>query len=109
MKKPLILLASLVLATVCQAAAWTDELTVSSAFTEAKTDLIVVYTSGGTTYTPGCQANAWIFTADTNARGNRAYATVLSALATGKKIKFWYTDACSTWSFHEGTSVMLVN
>lgn len=109
MKKTAFLLSLFILSSACQADGWTGELSVASAFTEAKTDLLVVYTSGGSGYTPGCSVNAWIFTADTAARGNRGYATVLAALATGKKIKFWYRDSCAIWSFHEATSVMLVN
>lgn len=94
---------------ISQAAGWTAELTVTSVFTEASTDLIVAYTSGGQVYAAGCAANSWIFPASTTARASRGYATLLSAVATGKKIKFWFSDTCGTWGFHEGTSVMLVN
>lgn len=96
-------------ASFSQAAGWSAELTVTSVFTEASTDLIVVYTSGGGVYATGCAANSWIFPASTTARASRGYATLLAAVATGKKIKFWFSDTCSTWGFHEGTSVMLVN
>jgi len=92
-----------------QAAGWSAELTVTSVFTEAGTDLVVVYTSGGQVYAAGCAANSWIFPASTTARASRGYATLLAAVATGKKIKFWFSDTCGTWGFHEGTSVMLVN
>jgi hypothetical protein len=94
---------------VCRAAGWTPDLTVNSAFTEGNTDLLVVYTSNGTVYTSGCSANAWTFNADTDARRSRAYATILSALASGKKLRFWYSDTCGPWSYHNATSVMIVN
>jgi hypothetical protein len=108
MKRMLCLLTLLSGATVCGAAGWTSELTVPSAFTE-NSDLVVVYTVDAGVYTPGCVADAWIFRADTDARRGRGYATVLTALATGKKIRFWFNDICSTWNFHDATAVMLVN
>jgi hypothetical protein len=92
-----------------QAGGWTGELTVVSVFTEATTDVIVVYTSGGQVYAPGCAANAWVFPASTTARASRGYATLLAAVATGKKIKFWFSDTCGIWGYHDGTSVMLIN
>ena len=100
---------ALTLSTTANAAGWTGDLTVTSAFTEATTDLIVIYTSGGTGYTAGCIPNTWIFTASTSARGVRGYATVLLAIASGKKVRFWYSDTCATWSYHEATTVMVVN
>ena len=90
------------------AAGWTPALTVTEAFTE-NSDLIVIYTSDGGGYTSGCAANSWIFVADNDARRGRAYATVLAAIATGKKLQFWYADSCAVWGFHQATSVKLVN
>lgn len=95
----------------CQAvmaAGWSGDLTVTATFTE-DSDLIVIATSGGGVYTSGCAANAWIFTTTTDARRARAYATILAALAAGKTIKLWYTDACTTWGYHEAKSVQILN
>ena len=109
MKKLGLSLITLVFSAACHAGGWSGELTVASTFTEAATDTVAVYTTGGIVYSPGCVANAWIIPADTTARANRAYATILTALATGKKIRFWYQDACSTFTYHAGTSLYLVN
>jgi hypothetical protein len=91
------------------AAGWSADLTVVNAFVEGNTDLIVVSTSNGASYTSGCTVNSWIFVADTDARRSRAYATIVAALTSGKKIRFWYGDSCSTWNYHSASSVMLVN
>jgi hypothetical protein len=91
----------------CHASGWTGNLTVSQAFTEGPSDFLVVYTDGGVT-TPGCVAGAWIFVADSEARRGRAWATILTALTTGQKVRFWYADSCTTWSFHAASSIMLV-
>lgn len=109
MKKLSVLVSALTFSAACNAGGWSGELTVTNTFTEAITDTIAVYTTGGIVYSPGCAANAWIIPADTTARANRAYATIMTALATGKKIRFWYQDACSLWTYHGGSSVMLVN
>jgi|GEM_PF-2772664 len=87
---------------------WTESLTVESVFTEGKTDIIVINTSGGGTYTSSCLPNQWIFQSDTDARRSRAYSTAMAALASGKKIRFWYTDSCENWSYHGATAIMLV-
>jgi len=109
MKRSICLLTSLLLTSgICRAAAWTGELTVASAFTEGKSDFVVLYTSDGSSYTAGCSVNNWIFTADTETRRNRAYATIMAALVSGQKIKLWVTDSCAAWQYHEATSVMLV-
>lgn len=95
----------------CQAvmaAGWTGDLNVTSAFTE-DSDFIVVNTSGGSTYTSGCTANVWVFIGSTDARRAREYATVLAAIAAGKSIRFWYTDTCGIWGYHQAHSVMIVN
>lgn len=109
MKKLILLASTLMFSIVSHAGGWSAELTVTSAFTEATTDTLVVYTTGGSVYASGCAANAWIIPADTTARASRAYATVLTALTTGKKIRFWYQDTCAIWSYHSGTSVMMEN
>lgn len=90
------------------AAGWTGDLTVTAAFTE-DSDFIVINTSGGGIYTSGCTANAWVFTGSTDARRAREYATVLAAIAAGKSIRFWYTDTCGIWGYHQAYSVMIVN
>jgi hypothetical protein len=56
----------------------------------------------------GCAANAWHFVGDTDARRGRAWGTILTALATSQKVRFWRNDSCATWGFHSATAVMLV-
>lgn len=103
-------LAVLAVAAVTEANAggWTGDLTVISAFTEGHTDLVIAYTTGGATYTAGCAANSWALVADSDARRGRAYATLLTALATGQKVRFWYADSCPIWGYHGMTTVMLM-
>jgi len=89
------------------AAGWTGAMTISRVFTE-NTDNIVVYTVEGAVYTPGCVGASYIFHAPTEAQRARAYATLLTAISTGQKVQLWYLDACTTWSFHDVTAVMLL-
>jgi hypothetical protein len=97
----------LFLSSLSHAAGWSQPMTVTSAFTETD-DLIVFSTSDPTVYTPGCIAGAFIFsTSSTDAQRARVWATLLTALATGQKIALWYSDACTTWSYHLATSVKL--
>jgi len=98
---------SIVLSQPAMASGWTPELTITSAFTE-DSDILVIYTSGGSVYTPGCTANDWIFRASNEDRRGRAWATILSGLTTGMKIKFYYGDTCDSWNFHKATAVTLV-
>ena len=92
---------------VCQAAGWTQPMTVTSAFTETD-DMIVFGTSDTTVYTPGCAAGAFIFsTASTDAQRARVWAALVTALATGQKISVWYSDTCTTWNYHLTTTVKL--
>jgi hypothetical protein len=100
---PVLLLAG----AVTHAAGWTPPLTVERAFTE-ESDLLIVYTSGGTEYTSGCAANAWSINVSSETRRSRAWATILAALTTGQKIQFWYRDYCGVWNYHDATSVMLL-
>jgi hypothetical protein len=91
-----------------QASSWRPELTVTKAFTEAS-DLIVFYTSGTHTQTGGCSVNQWIYKIAPDARRNRAYAALLTAIVTGKKISLWQSGSgCAEWGFHEATAVMIV-
>ena len=107
--KKIILGAALVFSSMCTfAAGWTEPLTVESIFTEGNTDVIVIYTSGGVQNTNGCLANNWIFLTDNDSRRNRAYSTAMAALASGKKVSFWYTDTCATWSFHSATAIKII-
>ena len=88
------------------AAGWTTPLTVTSAFTE-DSDLVVAYTDGPV-YTTGCSQGAWVFQASTDPRRARVYATLLTAIAAGKKVSIWYTDTCSTWSYHTAMSIKIM-
>lgn len=88
------------------AAGWTEPLTITAAFVE-DSDLLVVYTSGGSQVTPGCTPNAWIVTAANDDRRARLWATILTALATGRKVILWRPDSCAAWNFHQATAVMV--
>lgn len=107
MLKTFIATALLLMAGNLQAAGWTSPLTVDRVFTE-NSDFIVVYTVEGGTYTSGCHPNAWIFSANSDARRGRAWATLLTAQTTGQKIQLWFTDQCAVWSYHETASIMLL-
>jgi hypothetical protein len=54
--------------TVSQAAGWTGRIKVVGVFTEATTDNVVFYTTGGSVYATGCAANAWFFMGNTDAK-----------------------------------------
>ncbi len=88
------------------ASGWSAPITVERAFTE-NSDLIAIYTAEGSVYTPGCTQNAWLFRADSETRRARAWATILTALTTGQKVQLWFTDSCTTWSYHDVTAIML--
>jgi hypothetical protein len=105
--KRLLVMAALSAASAAHAAGWTAPMTVSKVFTE-NTDNIVVYTVEGALYTPGCVGASYIFHAPTDAQRGRAYATLLTAVTTGQKVQLWYLDACTTWSFHDVSAVMLL-
>jgi hypothetical protein len=103
----MVAVALLSLAGRCWADGWTPELTITSAFTE-DSDNVVVYTNDGGIYTPGCSANNRIFSATaSDARRSRVWATVLTAIATGQKLSFWYTSACATWGFHNFSAIKI--
>ena len=109
MFKKYVLLSLLFFSGLCNAQGWSDALTVKSTMTEGMTDLIIATTEGDTIYTTNCVANQWIFKSDAEDRRNRAYSTLMAAVASGKKVKLWYTDSCSSWNYHEATSVSLHN
>jgi hypothetical protein len=90
-----------------QAAGWSELLTVEKAFTE-NSDAIVIYTSGGNgAYSSGCVTHHWVFTASSETRRARAWATILTALTTGQKLQLWFTDSCAVYSFHDSSALML--
>jgi hypothetical protein len=89
-------------------AAWTGDLVIDKAFVE-NSDLIVLYTSGGSVYKEGCIANNWILRADNEDRRNRMYSTALAAFMSGKKVNLWYDEAtCDAWSYHKATSIQIL-
>jgi hypothetical protein len=107
MKRAVLALTLFLASSIASAAGWSDALKVEQAFVE-NSDLVVIYTSGGSAYTSGCTANAWVFRADSDARRGRGWATVLTALTTGQRIRLWFNDTCAIWSFHDATSIMLL-
>lgn len=86
---------------------WSADLTITSAFTE-DSDALVISTTGGAQYTPGCAVNQWTFVAASDERRARAWATILTAIGTGKKIRFWSGNTCSNLSYHSASAVMIV-
>lgn len=92
-----------------QAGDWTPPLTVSYAFTEATSDLVVFTTAGGGQYASGCAVNAWMFNGTTEARRARGYAALLTAVAGGKRVRLWFDDNCTTWGYHSATAVMVLD
>jgi hypothetical protein len=107
MNKTLVAMCLAFISTAASAAGWSGPLTVEYAFVE-NSDLVVIGTSGGVVYTQGCTANFWMFRADSDARRARGWATVLSALASGQRIRLWFNDTCGTWSYHDATSIMVL-
>ena len=99
-------LAMMLVSISSHAAGWSAPVTIDRSFTE-NSDLIVIYTLEGGVYTPGCTANTWIFVANSETRRARAWATILTAQATGQKVQLWFTDTCTTWNYHEVSSIML--
>jgi len=107
MLKSLITSTLLFAAGATHAAGWSEPLTVDRAFTE-NSDAIVIYTSGGNgAYSAGCVTHHWVFTANSETRRGRAWASILLALSTGQKVQFWFTDSCAVYSFHDSAAIML--
>jgi hypothetical protein len=107
MKKIFGLLALVCVSELSHASGWTAAMTITQAFTE-ESDMIVIYVSNSTPYGTGCDPGSWIFTGSTDARRGRVWATVLSALATGQKVQFWYSDTCSAWSYNSLSSIRIL-
>jgi hypothetical protein len=107
MRRLLMAAGLIVIGSVAHGAGWTPPLTVESGFTENSNDLIII-TSGGAVYTTGCSQNNWVFRANSDAQRGRAWATILTALASGLRVKFWYTDNCGTYAYHDAIAVMIV-
>lgn len=97
------------LPTCVLADAWSGQLAVESVVTYGNSDLILVYTTGGSEYVPGCSVDKWTVVADTEERRNRIYSTLLAAAAAGNQISIWYdTSGCGTYDYHTGYVVRFV-
>ena len=83
MTRSVLFVALLLMSGLGRAAGWTNDLTASYSFVEGSTDLVVIGTSDGVVNTPGSVLNAWMFIADSEIRRNRAYSTILTAIAAG--------------------------
>lgn len=93
----------------CFSGAWTDPIEVDSVFTEGTTDVLAISTSDSTQLTDGCLANRWIFVADNEQRRGRGFSILMAAIASGKKVSFWYdSDSCSSWNYHKVTSIKFI-
>jgi hypothetical protein len=96
--------------TTALAGGWTADLTVTSVNTEASSDLIYWTVSPTVSYAAGCDATNWMMVLPSNSdRSSRFYSTLMTALATGKKVRLWYADTCNTWNYHGATSIKIVN
>jgi hypothetical protein len=106
MKQLVVFFAFLVAFTAARAAGWTAPVSIERVFTE-DSDVVVFYTVGAPVYAAGCAANAWTFIGANEQRRARIYATLLTAVASGKKVSFWYQDTCGPWTFHSATAVQI--
>ena len=91
------------------AGGWSSKHTIKSLTTYGESDLILIELTDGFEYTSGCEPNAWIMDADNEARRNRAYSTLTTAMASGKKVRFWYKDMCGTWNYHRANVVKITD
>jgi len=87
-------------------AQWTVEMTITQAFVE-DSDALVVYTAGGGNNS--CIGNSWVIYAANEDRRARLWATVLTALSLGKKIKFWFGGSCGAFGFHQASAVQIIS
>ncbi len=86
------------------AAGWTDELTIDAVWIQD--NLIVAETSGGAgVYYTGCVSSKYIMSLTNTDSKNQALSMLMTAAATGKKIKFWYQDNCLNWNYHSASAV----
>jgi len=106
MKNQMMSAGLLCVSSLCHASGWTAPMTVTSAITEDD-GTIVVATSDSTVYAPSCLAGYFIVSQNTDSQRARAWAAILSALATDQKIALWFGDTCATWNYHSATSVMV--
>ena len=98
--KKIVLILILSFPRLALAGGWTDSLEIEKIQVYGSSDMILVYTKGGSVYTQGCEANRWQITA-TDAEGrNRVYSTLLAAYMSKQKVAFWYGDTCGLWSYH---------
>lgn len=106
MKKYMVGLIAFLIPLSSYSATWSPALTVESTFTEGSTDAVGISTSGGGQLTGGCVADKWLFVADSEARRSRAFSVIIAAVASGKKVSFWYdTENCASWNYHKATSI----
>src|SRR5688500_14251459 len=98
-------IATLMMSSQVAQAQWTAEMTITSAFVE-DSDAVVVYTSSGGN--SGCVANAWVFQMANEDRRARAWATVLTAMSLGKKVRLWFVGGCGSFGFHQVSAVEIM-
>lgn len=99
-------IATLMMSSQAAQAQWTAEMTITSAFVE-DSDAIVIYTSSGGN--SGCVANAWVFQMANEDRRGRAWATVLTALSLGKKVRLWFVGGCGSFGHHQVSAVQIIS
>jgi hypothetical protein len=109
MKRATAVLALMLAMETASASGWTPPTTIVSAYVEDN-DLVIVQTDNQTTFTAGCTGGAWVFKLpSTDARRARVWATILTAIASGKQISFWYSDTCAILNYHEFVSVKIIS
>lgn len=87
---------------------WSAELSVEEVITE-DSDVIVVSTDGGAVYQAGCIANKWVFSSADESKMGRMYSTMLTAFASGKKLKIYNKGECGLWNYHGIHAMKIIN
>ena len=86
---------------------YSNALVVEDIIAYGGSNMLVVSTSGGSVYTTGCVANSWVITSSDTQLLDRVYSTLLTAMTTNRKIKFWYKDVCGAWNYHVSENVRI--
>lgn len=82
---------------------WSNSMQILDIYTYGSSDTILVKTSNTTVYdtASNCRPELWHVVANTEERRQRIYATLLTAQASGKPVRFWWTAGCGTSDAHQ--------
>lgn len=102
-----IILTVLLIPNAVFASGWSESLKLTRLQVYGDAEKILAFTEGGDVYTNGCKANSWEIET-TNSDGlNRIYSTLLAAYISGKKVNFYYENACGTWDYHQSKVIYI--